>query len=415
LEGLLRAEESPGPEVYSFSRVVLPQVEEAELIKKIITAIQTKTFTKEMFLYKLIYQQFQVLESKSVRGIRWDPAIVSWFQSLKFVGGKRVIDLLRGERGDIQRGHSKQDTKNACLFGPSVATLKRKHIHSRAYEGLTEDKADIIAKISLQHNQGLLLFDEIEIRAGLEFAKDTNEIVGLMDNSISVKNIELDLNESDLPCFFAKYIFQVFFVSLDGTVCQPLCFFPTKKADYNFTIAKVEMIQKELALKGIEIIGTSSDGWAGSVPFSKELSNRVMWHVDDYAHALKRMRNSLLERKHITEQCPTGFSMRTLYGIWVKYAECLPDLTIDIIRPSDIMNMDSVLRLFKSIEPLQTLAGENPNTQLGSECFGLANYFHHMKLYVNAWEQSDRSFNNRFTDIQQVVISMPDWEYDDSK
>eukprot|EP01102_Stenamoeba_stenopodia_P006092 TRINITY_DN1684_c0_g1_i1.p1 TRINITY_DN1684_c0_g1~~TRINITY_DN1684_c0_g1_i1.p1 ORF type:complete len:239 (+),score=32.16 TRINITY_DN1684_c0_g1_i1:537-1253(+) len=124
----LAAAEDPGPAAYNFSRVTLPDVEQSQLVKMVTSAINKQLLTPDMFLYKLIYQQFVVLEPTSTHGVRWDPAVVSWFQSLKYAGGKRVIDIMRGNTGNVRRGNSKHDPHTICLEAPSNATLKR-HRH----------------------------------------------------------------------------------------------------------------------------------------------------------------------------------------------------------------------------------------------------------------------------------------------
>lgn len=401
----LKLQENPGPASYSFSRVTLPSTEESELVKLVAKAVHNKKISKESFLYRLIYQQFVVLNADSNRGIRWDPDIIAWFQSLKYVGGKRILSLLRGDVGHVQRGRSKYDTNLICLAGPSNTTLKNHQISWGAYDGLPDSFAGMIAMLSMDHQQGLLLFDEIEIRAGLEYSKDTGEVLGLAESAIPICEIDEEVEE-DLPRRFAKYIFQVFFVSLDGKLCQPLCFYPTVKATFDWTTTKVNQIIEILSSQGVQIVGTSSDGWSGSVLFSEYLAKLQKWHVDDFVHSVKRMRNSLLEKIHITKDCPSGFSMRTLYTIWCDHKEFLPDtvLTAENIRPTDVMNLRCVLDLFKAIEPLEQIAKKYPeNTKLVSECLGLSKYFSMMQLYYTNWLAADVDFETRMKHFRTVV------------
>jgi len=80
----------------------------------------------------------------------------------------------------------------------------------RPYIRVDDEKVKDVAAAcaNLEDKRGGLVFDEIEIRAGLVYSKSTQELIGLADRSIPVKDIS-DINARYIQDNLATHVFQV--------------------------------------------------------------------------------------------------------------------------------------------------------------------------------------------------------------
>ena len=75
---------------------------------------------------------------------------------------------------------------------------------------MEEEKIKEVAEAcaALEDKRGGIAWDEIEIRAGIVYSKSTQEVIGLADRSIPVKNIS-DVNSQFIQDNIATHVFQV--------------------------------------------------------------------------------------------------------------------------------------------------------------------------------------------------------------
>jgi hypothetical protein len=179
---------------------------------------------------------------------------------------------------------------------PNISSIKNHVPPVDPYQSLLPEQFKQIQKmLPEQQRIGGLVFDEIEIRAGVCYLQHTGCLIGF-DVPVLEKNVRtfLDQNKQPENCI-AKKVLQVFFVSLDGTISLPLCFFPTTGSSGSSVFQKLSPLMSSFAEHGIEITWGSSDGFSGSSDFVRKmhLSFPQYAHVFDYIHILKNLQNTL--------------------------------------------------------------------------------------------------------------------------
>jgi len=100
--------------------------------------------------------------------------------------------------------------ENWALYLPGDSTLRGYLPLIRPYIRVDDEKVKDVAAAcaNLEDKRGGLVFDEIEIRAGLVYSKSTQELIGLADRSIPVKDIS-DINARYIQDNLATHVFQV--------------------------------------------------------------------------------------------------------------------------------------------------------------------------------------------------------------
>src|SRR5256885_1524603 len=122
-------------------------------------------------------------------------------------------------------------------------------------------------------------------------------LVGFVDCPVAEKDVWVLKNatEKDIQNLLASHVLQLFFVSIDGTVAFPLGFFPTKGISTEWLVLKYCQWKNLLKEHGIDIVWSSSDGavGAGFVHQMKETYDGKYWHIYDYVHMVKNLRNEM--------------------------------------------------------------------------------------------------------------------------
>lgn len=149
-------------------------------------------------------------------------------------------------------------------------------------------------------NSAGLVFDEIEIRHGLMYRKFDGRIIGGVDLIPESKVFEL--RESDIPNLLATHIMQIFLVSTDMRVTVPLGYFPTNGVSSQWLFNKISILVDQFLSFQVNINWTSSDGFKQASEFKIKMEAFMKekkikyYHIYDYVHVLKNMRNNLLKR-----------------------------------------------------------------------------------------------------------------------
>jgi len=290
----------------------------------LIRAIESGRLTSNHFIYGLIRQQLNCIlwvnissilkykyqnvelinlfeKKEEGRSFSWDPRIIHWSLSIQYHGGKKVLETLRGKAfaNQGQNGHLSNDPNKWCLYLPGDSTLRGLLPIIDPYQGVSDDSIELVKEFCKEHGvkKGGIVFDEIEIRAGLTFRPSTKELIGLSQGSISEKEAKLFRSE-EIKQGLATHILQLFFVSTDGNISLPLGFFLVNSLNGHKMFAKMRTIMTKLKQGAypVEVEWTSSDGFRFHNTFLNSLRADVPSHLHffDVVHILKNLRNSLL-------------------------------------------------------------------------------------------------------------------------
>jgi len=342
----------------------------------------------------------------NVKGFRWNTDIMHWVTSLSFHGGARALEIIRG-KGCQGKESLIVDPKEWCLILPDVSSIKNHILPVDPYQELLPGWIQQLQNmLPFGKRVGGLVFDEIEIRAGLCYLKRTGRLIGF-STPVSERNIKTFLEQHKKPEErIAKKVFQVFFVSLDGTISLPLCFYPTTGASGQWVFSTVSTLLLSFKEYGIDIVWGSSDGFSGSSDFIKKMSTKFPQysHIFDYVHVVKNLRNTLLNKVLKNSQCGSGFCMKTLWTLFEENSAYQSLLKIDDLAPSDKMALVPVKNLWKVLPELEK--------ESSPDCYALLTFIKQMKTFYDVFDSPGITFQERIGKLIQVESFFSSWSSD---
>lgn len=213
---------------------------------------------------------------------------------------------------------------------------------------------------------GILSFDEMEIRHGLEWRPRVQQLIGC-EAPIAAKDINLH-HEENLAAKACPYVMTIFYTSMDGEVTVPLGYFPTMKAGEKWCHEHLTVLAARLEARDLKVWGTCSDGFSGSIAFAKAQAAlpSPRYHLFDYVHVCKLLRNNLHDRWIKTAACPAGFGARTLAELIKAHPELRRAVGDEAILPGDKMKWEPVVELLKAAPVFKTI-GKRALTLLSHE------------------------------------------------
>jgi len=315
------------------------------LLGQLREALRCGRLKTTSFTFEFLETQAFCLNSVSPSAFRYSKEVYRFSRSLAFLGGKQVIDHLRGN-GDRDGEHKPE---NFALFLPSVRSLRKHSPIPRIYDSLHEDRINQIA-LSLSCQEGGLVGDEIEVRYGFTFVEYLNLLVGWADHGIPAHQVEMldEMSAGEINSRFATKVFQVFFVASDGKTCVPVGFKGSTGITGEEAFRVFEKIARIFDEHGIRIRWGSTDGISSNKKLMALMNQKFPGyiHIFDPSHLLKNLRNDLQRMDIITPDCPEGFSMKTLYNLTLgPNGGQYHDLFGDSLYPQDRMDVNHFKRL----------------------------------------------------------------------
>jgi hypothetical protein len=264
-----------------------PEVSELALM---LNDLQTK-HPGNAFLFSLLEQQFKCLLCNNAKGFQWSEDIIHWTTSLTFFGRVRALEIVHG-KGCQANGSFDVDPKDWCLVLPNISSIKN-HVPLLSHINHSFLNSSNKFRRCFQSSSGLGALFLMKLKSELEYVTFSTLVVSLALMFLCWKRmLELSwIKISNQRTALQKKVLQVFFVSLDGTISLPLCFFPTTGSSGSSVFQKLSPLMSSFAEHGIEITWGSSDGFSGSSDFVRKmhLSFPQYAHVFDYIHILKNL------------------------------------------------------------------------------------------------------------------------------
>eukprot|EP00733_Pompholyxophrys_punicea_P001664 Pompholyxophrys_punicea_v1_NODE_921_length_1136_cov_3.724329.p1 type:complete len:292 gc:universal NODE_921_length_1136_cov_3.724329:1037-162(-) len=219
--------------------------------------------------------------------------------------------------------------------------------------------------------------DEIEIRKGLVFNSFLGSLIGRVDGPFLAQEAMENWNENEMKMKFASHVLQIFICTTDGQICLPLGYLPTVGISGKELFERVKSWKKKFS-EGkypLELLWGSTDGFSTNHEFLKLMSKEHpsgYYHIFDYVHIIKNLRNTILNKRLISSDIRQGFHMNDLIELRSQDPEVAKLLKEDLI-PKDKMNLKNVEQLLNDrlIEILKRNSKENIKS--------LGNYFHIVK------------------------------------
>lgn len=223
------------------------------------------------FFFKLFHTTINNNLKQGKQGYRYPPSVIAFSRTLRFAGGKQVIDLMNGIPG------SKDDmipNINDVVVGLPTPSTQIRHTRPVCYTyGFNENSELLLSGIPEKERSScefLLLADEIKVNEGYIHVGGVGLIGGT--EFIPEKGAK-DLKEDFLQQNMAKYVLQVFLCSTNGKFCLPLCFYPTSKANASTTADIFVSLAKKLEIQyNIKIVLGSTDGFL-SASFDEKIND----------------------------------------------------------------------------------------------------------------------------------------------
>lgn len=334
-----------------------PSISYVQAVPIMCQIIRSDSLVADSCFANLIVDQLENSIKEDARGVRFSETTKQLFISAKFLQGKAMTELLTGKANQgtgNKGGHLPNDPKDRVFYGPSNSSLKTyidtPQIFKPGDEGrLAEEITRLLRQKGHDWLVGGVAFDEIEIKSGAVYDSNLCQLLGLASGVIAEKDID-NLQNKDLTGLWGKKVIQVFFTSLDGTVTVPLYYQLTVgiTADEAYTL--VFNIHAAFKVHNLQILYSSSDGFTGASSYAKRIAQIGIYHVFDYTHMAKLARNALLDRVIVTDDCPTGFCVRTLVSLYQHADPCIRNrarelLTMDCLKPQDKMALKPLKKL----------------------------------------------------------------------
>jgi hypothetical protein len=312
-------------------KIVSPKDPLVELLEEIL---QKKPEYAKCFNYKIVRAQFLAVKYGTKH--RWDPDIIPWANTIKYIGGHSVIDALRGRVGANGSHFSVDDI---AFYIPPNETLLRYTPEVTVYNSSPIERIDLISRLvkNAAFNDGGLVWDWMEIRKRVYYDPIRKIIVGGIV-PISMEHFDPaypDRLVTMLNDYLAEQVMAVYYVSTCSNINVPVGFIPAKKGStIDFTVKELRKIIEKLKEHDVRISWTSSDSFAGAdavVELLMPTLGEEYIHFFDYEHLLKNARNILINSEiYVSDK--VAFTMNDLRTAWrsPQFRACL-----DMLKEND--------------------------------------------------------------------------------
>ena len=250
---------------------ILASQEEHQLVRALADGLSSGAINEKSFFYTDLYTQIMCATAGDARGFRWQPSVIQYWRTIKFYGGKRMVNILRGPQHEGTGGKGGRlpvDPSRARRYGPSNSTLKAHSEPIRPYPRLTaEDTKRFSKSLGDSCKFGLLCFDEVQLQTGYRYLPHLRLLIGASSQddgtggSISVRDARKhDL--VDLQRRAGTHALQFFWTPLDGRASIPVTYYVTSGTGGTpeFLCKVVRDIVGTLAASGLQTVATASDG-----------------------------------------------------------------------------------------------------------------------------------------------------------
>ncbi|KAF0977650.1 hypothetical protein FDP41_003642 [Naegleria fowleri] len=396
--------------IKNFEELIEEKDQKHYLVELLSIALEEGKLHETQFFYQLLENTLQnLVSSKNVNGFRYKECIIHWCLLLRFYGGSRLWNILKGNSpGETITSENALDKLNLLL--PSISTIKS-YLPDLSFGNLVDsDLKDIVKAMALNNisNKIIISYDEIEIRGGLCVMKSTGKVIGFTNcNEKSFEDI-YNAKREITPDDIASHVCQFFATTIDGEMSFPICFGGHKSNHYEFITKKMTEIRDQFKRTSygdyvLEVVGGCSDGLAGNYQYATSHTNENYVHLFDWSHLLKRLRNCLLKGDDLIIE-KESFSMNTL--LKVRNEPQLRDwVSENIIYPVDIMKMEPVFALIDS----NVISGIEQSKQIG--CCALAKYLTLMQQIHQIFDDERCSnWNEKKQLIESVLTTLKEWK-----
>jgi DNA polymerase III epsilon subunit-like protein len=381
---------------------------------------------KKSFSYTFIYQQLEAMTTNP-RGMRWNPDVINFFQTISYYGGKKVYNILRGKafEGQGKCGKLEMGPFLFNLHMPSLSAFQHRMPKVDPYGSRhfvpSRCKAiwKMFCRIPIWENKkckGGLIFDEIEIRHGFSYLKNSGILIGLAHGPLLVEN--LLTSDVDYKDQFAQKICQCFFVSNCGKICIPIHYFPTVSLSAADLFAITEDLKQRLLVEKVHVVWTSTDGFKGSLDYiSKKGSIQHSRHFFDYVHMVKLGRNQLLNRqlRFLRNDMYYYFSMKDLLLWWQSSSYLKQFLCLDDIHPSDKQDILPVKNLLAAIPYLKQWALDLPSDdERKHQCEGLCMYLQNFSDLYKLFSDNELTLLEKNELSKQLKEYFQKWRFENA-
>jgi len=365
--------------------------EQKYLIKSLIENMNNNKLSK--FFQEFLFSQFENMKNKISNTNNYSIEIKNFWKIVKYLGGKKIIELFRGNSEKLNIDHKIFGTNiNSNFIVPSNSTLKRDKEPIKYGIVFSEnEKNKIIEKINEFNKKNeitepdfFLAFDEVDIREGIvnhnNLVYGNGEPYNIDD---LVKNFDKENLNSQIIQFFFIFPFMNFRLPIAAFLLPPK----------NPLTVVVENIEKIIEfLNEYKFSGIISDGSKLSTKIYKELKKKHtdILHFFDIGHLLKHLRNNLL--KNLINDNGYVFNMSNLINL--IYEKKLK-ISSNTIFPVDKQELSPVLKLIST----EVLVCAESSSSLNTK-FGLSNYLKNMKKFKTIFEYknepNEKYFENNF-------------------
>ncbi len=394
--------------------------EEKLLLKTLSQLLRSGRIKKKSCIYALLYSNVMNAVKEDARGIRWSKTMLYWVESILYTGGAGALRKLRGPcfegfRKDVNKGGGKlpNDPNTLCAYFPSRSTIYSHLPPVEYYPQFDDELAKNIAKALDKKKckkEVILSFDEIKPQRGYEYINHMKCVSGATGNVGMIPEKSILDKKYDDSWFInneATGIAQFFVTDLSGNGTIPAFWTATNTFNCKWLVGHVENIIERLAKYGVIVKLTSSDGFSGSDLFAQKMLKKNIFHVYDYSHMLKLIRNRFLEVGLNIGKDKQYICMKYLLDMWKgspSLRESAPTLQqdlatilkVDSVHPADKMCWLYVKKLFDVIPVLKSKQYENDIVATN-----IANLLEAMQNMYKAFEYS---VDNKVTFEERIKL-----------
>ena len=154
-----------------------PQDFESKLFNLLQQVYRQYPDFSDSFLSQFLVEQLEALVS-GFRGHRWSQPMLEFAETLRYFGGKRMVDILRGQqnRGIFSTSRTNDLSRIGLMF-PANSTLNEHRVPGIPYSGLQQHRLKNLKSHAANAPNGILyggiVSDEIEIMKGLVYSPRT--------------------------------------------------------------------------------------------------------------------------------------------------------------------------------------------------------------------------------------------------
>jgi hypothetical protein len=360
------------------------------VLSQLDRAVKNGDLSKESFIYSYL-QNLSKNISKSPQGYRHSEEMIQFCCLLKFHGGSRTLELLRG---DTKNGHN--------FLLPSDKTI-RQYLPQIQFNNGEIDVEDF-ANSESKCNDLVLSYDEIEIRSGLVYHPHSNQVIGFCGSpSAHIDDVEKqEMSEQSI----ASKIIQFFLWRCDGSGVKPVCHYghyETKDAHIKQVMDTFSEIQQKLdeSTDGkLKIKVIASDRYDGNFEVGRQAKEKGTLKVEDFWHLIKNLRNAILKTVSIHN---VEFGLYLFRDI--KHESKYSQFSIDenYYAPEDKMNTEVIERMLNQ-QLIHTLTEEQRE-----ELRYLGEYLQFMAALLNLFVNTEHTTVKKLEIIAHLLKTITVW------